>query len=561
VLASDDMDHPKIRPPLHEIYVGTDSTSQSKSTYIQPTHHKDVPIYFHEYSSQLVGKTFKPISRKRRKQETDGTKSSKYVQKIWEKCTGVQGRAKEEQRPKEDNGTRKETEGVSLFQKKNSEVVIPNSCGYGIESRTDQDYFHIDTRKTYRDGIAQHQHNEDRGLYMNQYVCCDDSKQDSYHSHLNTIETWEDRSVRLSNTRSSHQRVEGHQKWYPEDFSSGATTYEYISRAETESHARHLPQAVEACIDALPQHHLDPGNIASEDPESQGFRDPNANFNDFKSEYGITEDREVFNLLKTTRKKRPDSSYPSIMSRVEPEPGVCYTDTKTDSHNFQTSHSDNSIDEDGEVFKLLKTAKKEHRDFSCDNGMNGVDGDLDISYHATRSDLYRRSKFQNTHDDYGLEEETEVFNLLKTTKKERQNYMDHVDPTSCVCSRSNDLQCDYMDHTYPGPGYSHDSTRTDSYHCQTSHGEYGTDEENEVFNLLKTIEKRRPSSSRHSCMDHGEQIGHRECVSSRADYQSGNRQFRSQNQLPIHESVELYGYDFVGGENSSAGLEDGPFNF
>ena len=91
-----------IRPPLQEIYVG-DTESQPKSNSKPPAHHKDVrtgsvvstkhsaqqhhqPVHFHVYASRLVGRSFKPISRKRKKEDNNpGSKASKYVQKIWEK--------------------------------------------------------------------------------------------------------------------------------------------------------------------------------------------------------------------------------------------------------------------------------------------------------------------------------------------------------------------------------------------------------------------------------------------------------------------------------------------
>ena len=64
------------RPPLTEIYLGGldsgNSNSKNKSKYVPPASHKDVPIHFHEYSSRLVGKSFKPMSRKRRKETNYG---------------------------------------------------------------------------------------------------------------------------------------------------------------------------------------------------------------------------------------------------------------------------------------------------------------------------------------------------------------------------------------------------------------------------------------------------------------------------------------------------------
>ncbi len=74
------------RPPLHEVFVGSRSTPNQTTS---AAHHRDIPIHFNDYVSQLVGRAFEPISRKRKKTENDGTKSSIYVKKIWEKCSQV----------------------------------------------------------------------------------------------------------------------------------------------------------------------------------------------------------------------------------------------------------------------------------------------------------------------------------------------------------------------------------------------------------------------------------------------------------------------------------------
>ncbi len=75
------------RPPLQEIVIGSDNTTSRPIPNM--AHHRDIPIHFNEYESQLVGRAFEPISRKRKKTENDGTKSSIYVKKIWEKCSQV----------------------------------------------------------------------------------------------------------------------------------------------------------------------------------------------------------------------------------------------------------------------------------------------------------------------------------------------------------------------------------------------------------------------------------------------------------------------------------------
>ena len=80
-------------PPLKEIYVDESANDAAQPKYAMPPNHKDIPLHFHEYTSRLVGNTFKPISRKRRKRDDDGTKSSKCVQQIWEKSSEAQPRA------------------------------------------------------------------------------------------------------------------------------------------------------------------------------------------------------------------------------------------------------------------------------------------------------------------------------------------------------------------------------------------------------------------------------------------------------------------------------------
>jgi len=83
------------QPPLREIYfVGNDghgSTSESKHRPMPPRNHIDIPIHFHEYYSRLVGGSFKPLSRKRAKTDNVGTKSSKFVQRILQKSSEIQG--------------------------------------------------------------------------------------------------------------------------------------------------------------------------------------------------------------------------------------------------------------------------------------------------------------------------------------------------------------------------------------------------------------------------------------------------------------------------------------
>jgi exonuclease-1 len=121
-----------VRPPLTEIYLGglgsgNSTSNTNKSMYVPPASHKDVPIHFHEYSSRLVGKSFKPMSRKRRKETNCGSKSSRCVQKIWEKSNKAQTHHAETHQAAvrtsaapNDNHKTKEDQGVSLFKKDKS---------------------------------------------------------------------------------------------------------------------------------------------------------------------------------------------------------------------------------------------------------------------------------------------------------------------------------------------------------------------------------------------------------------------------------------------------------
>ena len=139
------------RPPLTEIYLGGlssgCSSSKNKSKYVPPASHKDVPIHFHEYSSRLVGKSFKPMSRKRRKEANYGSKSSRCVQKIWEKSKAHPNRALETNAPilvAPDNNDRgeaeaKEDQGLSMFQKVKTTVedeLYLNTTNQVLESES-----------------------------------------------------------------------------------------------------------------------------------------------------------------------------------------------------------------------------------------------------------------------------------------------------------------------------------------------------------------------------------------------------------------------------------------
>lgn len=129
------------RPPITEIYLGgldsCNSNSKNKSQYVPPASHKDVPIHFHEYSSRLVGKSFKPMSRKRRKETNFGSKSSRCVQKIWEKSKAQSyhagtNHAVEAVADGGNSGEANDDQGVSLFQK--NTTVANQRCSDNLET-------------------------------------------------------------------------------------------------------------------------------------------------------------------------------------------------------------------------------------------------------------------------------------------------------------------------------------------------------------------------------------------------------------------------------------------
>jgi hypothetical protein len=123
----DDITH-DVRPPLSEIYLGGLESGNS-TKYIPPATHKDVPIHFNEYSSRLVSKSFKPMSRKRRKGTDFGSKSSRCVEKIWAKAQR-ENQSVVKIPDNDDDDMAKEDNGVSLFRK---DTVVSNSpCLNGL---------------------------------------------------------------------------------------------------------------------------------------------------------------------------------------------------------------------------------------------------------------------------------------------------------------------------------------------------------------------------------------------------------------------------------------------
>ena len=157
------LDAEDTRPPLQVIRVGPDPTnSKPKSKYIPPAHHKDLPIHFNEYASQLVGGAFKPISRKRKRLENEGTKSAKYVQKIWEKCAEIRqnlpkvnrSAAQDDQVPQvKEIG--EEAKGVGRFAKDQRRLMTTFSYGNELDNEQSDEYYRGSNDNSNQGQVAQ----------------------------------------------------------------------------------------------------------------------------------------------------------------------------------------------------------------------------------------------------------------------------------------------------------------------------------------------------------------------------------------------------------------------
>ena len=328
--ASNANDSATTRPPLQEIYVGNDSTSssssrpKSKSNYVPPAHHRDIPIHFNEYASRLVGRAFKPISRKRKKQEIDGSKSSRFVQKIWERAKvqrpvlQIEGQAPEEEHEEVEN---EESAGVSRFKKDSGRSV---GCEYVYDHEENQaDRFQAPSHDTtyqypydsYEEVATQQQRNALTNFSSHQH--------DPGQFRYDQSETYYDDGLGRQNNWQQTSRD---------------TTCEEVSHAQYAStyHSSHQPILEPYYLhDDLPQSQLD---VAFKDPgnddehnlfaELQSFHDPAAtdyNFQTGHAEYqqydhaayqydDIEHKTEDFNgpnpfeQLRTTMKKKSSSS-------------------------------------------------------------------------------------------------------------------------------------------------------------------------------------------------------------------------------------------------------------
>ena len=306
-------------PPVPEIYVDNDDSStsltKSKSNYAPPAHHRDIPIHFNEYASRLVGRAFKPISRKRKKQELDGTKSSKYVQKIWEKCAKIQRpMLMQNQAPIEEVTTAEKeeaTQGVCRFKRNDvSEVEChdANQDTYFHAPIHDTTYHNVE-----RDAITTTHHRQYDVLpdcsVHNQLDVNDDPYQNVYQqSNHDTCDdqAYEERSIRRSHSLSPTNI-------WQEFGRSGATTYEesdnytHTEAASSYSHREDLPQSYD------------------DEPLTVAFKDDHDN---------IIEDEH--NLFAELQSLHDD---PTVLQHEEYSSSMPHCDSNT-RYDYQTSHDD-----------------------------------------------------------------------------------------------------------------------------------------------------------------------------------------------------------------------------
>ncbi|KAL3823288.1 hypothetical protein ACHAXA_003436 [Cyclostephanos tholiformis] len=184
--------------------------SKPKSKYVPPAYHRDLPIHFNEYASQLVGGSFKPISRKRKRLENEGTKSAKYVQKIWEKCAEIrQVLPKINGSAAQYEQVREEPKGVTPFTKDLCPVMNTFGYEYEFENELSKEYY-----RDSNDGPYNGQETQQCDAFANLSFyrqTFDHTKQDWYLSA---------RAYALN----THQLVET-QNWCENDYQYATTSY------------------------------------------------------------------------------------------------------------------------------------------------------------------------------------------------------------------------------------------------------------------------------------------------------------------------------------------------
>ena len=243
-----------------EAIVGTDTrcagpdppASKPKSKYVPPAHHRDLPIHFNEYASRLVGRAFNPLSRKRKRLDNDGTKSAKYVQKIWEKCAEIRVSAAQVDQVLQVSEIEKKADGVSRFAKDERKVMNTSRNSYDY----DDEYFTENFRDSNDDAhqVQAAQNCDALASFSMHHQAFDYTRQDCY------LPARGDESAHPSHDFYTRQLV-GTQNWYPEDLGSANTTcgegynYDVSSYAPGfESHTHENPpqsQCRSECVDSM----------------------------------------------------------------------------------------------------------------------------------------------------------------------------------------------------------------------------------------------------------------------------------------------------------------------
>ena len=202
-------------------------------------------------------------------------------------------------------------------------------------------------------------------------------------------------------------------------------------------------------------------------------------FNELQSVYrdqyyvedGGTAD-DVFNNLKTTvEKRRCDESSIHVDS---------YGCSENDPYYYcQASHDENSVEDD-------MGAKKKRRE-PMDPWSHAQLNPENISVNA--NDPYYCNGIN--HDDYGVEDCGEdVFNVLRTTVKKKRSdafSLDYGEPAAFV-EQNPAVSSAYVE---PNPGNLY--IENHPYNCEVSDEPYGAEDDENVFNVLKTTVKKKRS--------------------------------------------------------------------
>ena len=226
------------RQPLQLICAGPDPpASKPKSKYVPPAHHRDLPVHFNEYASRLVGRAFNPLSRKRKRLDNDGTKSAKYVRKIWEKCAEIRVSAAQVDQVLQVSEIEKKAEGVSRFAKDERRVMTTSRNSYDYDDEYSTENFRDSNDDAHQVQAAQNC--DALASFSVHHQAFDYTRQDCY------LPARGDESAHPSHDFYSRQLV-GTQNWNPEDFGSADTTcgegYNYDQNAPGfESHTHENP--------------------------------------------------------------------------------------------------------------------------------------------------------------------------------------------------------------------------------------------------------------------------------------------------------------------------------